>query len=160
LPRFCYPTSSVALKFVPFERCAGAIVVRLCLPPVGRAHSFPKHYCHFLRARCTGFSHRVGVCSVYFAPTLRCAPLQTPAKVATWHTKIRHLAYVLSPSSVLRSDQSSSRVPSETFPSQSGPAFLLPPSAVLSVWTGVMRFPRELPLLEVSAGLGGVASCL
>jgi hypothetical protein len=43
-------------------------------------------------------------------------PLQTPVKVATWHTKIRHLAYMLSPSSILQSDQSSSRVPSETPP--------------------------------------------
>ena len=76
------------------------------------------------------------------------------------YEEITHLGYVLGLAPLVQSDQSSSRVLSETFPSQSGPAFLLPPSAVLSVWTGVMRFPRELPLLEVSAGLGGVASCL
>src|SRR5918995_4728475 len=53
-------------------------------------------------------------------------PSATPAKVATWHTKIGHLAYVLGASSILQSDLSSSRAPSESFPSQSGPAFLLP----------------------------------
>ena len=51
-------------------------------------------------------------------------PVQTPAKVTTWHTKIRHLAYVLSPSSVLQSDQSSSRVPSES-PLPERPGFSL-----------------------------------
>src|SRR5215213_2215317 len=40
--RFSYPTSSVSLRFAPLKRCAGAFVVRPCLPPVGRAHSFPK----------------------------------------------------------------------------------------------------------------------
>src|SRR5215217_5177925 len=90
----------------------------------GGGHTpFPKHYCHLLRARCTGFSHRVGVSSVYLAPTLRSAPLQTPAKVATWHTKIRHLAYMLSPSSILQSEQSSSRVPSESSPLPEQPGF-------------------------------------
>jgi hypothetical protein len=41
-PRSYYPTSSVSLRFVPLKCCAGAFVVRPCLPPVGRAHSFPK----------------------------------------------------------------------------------------------------------------------
>jgi hypothetical protein len=57
------------------------------------------------------------------APALRFAPLQTPAKVATWHTKIRHLGYVLLSSSVLQSDQSSSRVPSESSPLPERPGF-------------------------------------
>jgi hypothetical protein len=39
--RFSYPTSSIAVKFTPLKRCSGASVVRPCLPPVGRAHSFP-----------------------------------------------------------------------------------------------------------------------
>jgi hypothetical protein len=39
--RSSYPTSSVALRFTPLKRCSGAFVVRPCLPPVGRAHSFP-----------------------------------------------------------------------------------------------------------------------
>jgi hypothetical protein len=60
----------------------------------------------------------------------------------------------------LQSEQSSSRVPSESSLSQSSPAFLLPWPAVLVVWTGVMHFPRELPLLEVRVGLGVVALCL
>jgi hypothetical protein len=42
-----------------------------------------------------------------------------------------HLGYVLGAFSVLQSGQSSSRVPSEPPPSQSGPAFLLPLAAVL-----------------------------
>jgi hypothetical protein len=67
---------------------------------------------------------------------------------------------VLGVSSVLQSDQSSSRVLSETFPSQSGPALVLPQPAVLAAWTGVMRFPRELLLLDVRSGLGVVALCL
>ena len=33
----------------------------------------PQEHCNFLRARHTGFSHRVGVSSVYLAPTLRFA---------------------------------------------------------------------------------------
>jgi hypothetical protein len=37
---------------------------------------------------------------------------------------------MLSPSSILQSDQSSSRAPSESPPSQSGPAFLLPLAAI------------------------------
>jgi hypothetical protein len=51
-------------------------VVRPCPPPVGRAHSFPKRYCHLLRARQTGFSHRVGAPTRLRlgAPTLRFAP--------------------------------------------------------------------------------------
>ena len=40
--RLSYPTSSVALRFVPPLRCAGASVVRPCPSPVGRAQSsFP-----------------------------------------------------------------------------------------------------------------------
>ena len=42
----------------------------------------------------------------------------TLAKVATWHTKIRYLAYVLGASSVLQSVQSSSRVHSDFSPSK------------------------------------------
>ena len=34
---------------------------------------------------------------------LRFAPFQTPAKVATWHTNIRHLAYVLWSAPILQS---------------------------------------------------------
>src|SRR5215217_3490086 len=34
-PRSYYPTSSVSLRFVPLKCCAGAFVVRPCLPPVG-----------------------------------------------------------------------------------------------------------------------------
>jgi arginase len=45
------------------------------------------------------------------------------AKVATWHTKIRHLAYVLLPSSILQSDQSSSRVFPDPSPSQAARLF-------------------------------------
>ena len=40
-PRFSYPTSSVALRFAPLKRCAGASVVRSCPSPVGWAYSFP-----------------------------------------------------------------------------------------------------------------------
>jgi hypothetical protein len=64
-------------------------------------------------------SHRRGL-----RPSL--CPTPNPARVATWHTKIRRLAYVLRPSSILQSDQSSSRVPPESSLSHSGPAFLLP----------------------------------
>src|SRR5829696_5359745 len=58
-PRFCYPTSRVALRFAPLKRCARASVVRPSLSPVGRA----QHLCNTtlynfpLRARRTGFSH-------------------------------------------------------------------------------------------------------
>jgi hypothetical protein len=63
------------------------------------------------RARRTGFYHGVGVSSVYLAPALRFAPSRcpkpsltpTPAKVATWYTKIRLLGYVLRSASVLQS---------------------------------------------------------
>jgi hypothetical protein len=52
------------------------------------------------------------------------------ARLVSKHTLyITHLGYVLRPASVIQSDQSSSRVPSESSPSQSGPAFLLPPPA-------------------------------
>ena len=57
--------------------------------------------------------------------------IPTPAKVATWHTKIRHLAYWLLPSSVLQSDQSSSRALPEPSPFPGGPAFLLPVLALV-----------------------------
>ena len=86
----------------------------------------PPEHCNFLRARRTGYSHRVGVSSLYLAPVLRPDALTltpTPAKVATWHTKIRHLAYVLLPSSVIQSDQSPSRVPSDSFPLPEQPGF-------------------------------------
>ena len=42
------------------------------------------------------------------------------------------MAYVVWSALRVQSDQSSSRVPSESSPSQSGPAFLLPLAAVLS----------------------------
>ena len=61
-------------------------------------------------------------------------PLPNPnsANVATRSTKIRRLAYVLRPVSVLQSDLSSSRVPSEASPlPERGPAFLMPLAAVL-----------------------------
>jgi hypothetical protein len=48
-----------------------------------------------------------------------------PPEVATWHTKIRRFAYMLGSSSVLQSDQSSSRAPFESPPPKSDPAFLL-----------------------------------
>ena len=121
-PRFCYPTSSVALNFAPLKSCERASVVRPYYPG-GAGTPDPKAQLQLSRVRRTGFSHRVGVSLVYLAPTLRFAPLQTPAIVATWHTKIRHLAYVLSPSSVLQSDQSSSRVSSESSPLPEQPGF-------------------------------------
>jgi len=49
----------------------------------------------------------------------------TPTKVATWHTKIRHLAYMLRSASVLQSEESLSRVPFESPPPKSSLAFLL-----------------------------------
>ena len=48
LPRSCHPTSSVALRFVPPLRCAGASEVRPCPSPVGRAQLFPKRSNNFL----------------------------------------------------------------------------------------------------------------
>src|SRR5919112_1731897 len=57
-PRFSYPTSSVALRFTPPLRCAGAPVVRPCPSPVGRAQHDTAHPPRC--ARLTGFSHRVG----------------------------------------------------------------------------------------------------
>ena len=47
-PRVSYPTSSVALRFTPPLRCAGASVVRPCPSPVGRAQLFPKRSNNFL----------------------------------------------------------------------------------------------------------------
>src|SRR5215217_8463273 len=46
--RLSYPTSSVALRFVPPLRCAGASEVRPCPSPVGRAQLFPKRSNNFL----------------------------------------------------------------------------------------------------------------
>src|SRR5215211_4388535 len=54
------PTSSVGLRFTPLKRCAGASVVRSCPSPVGQAHPIRSTWGNFLRARLTGFSHRVG----------------------------------------------------------------------------------------------------
>ena len=77
--------------------------------------------------------------------------------------EIPHFGYVLGPSSVLQSDQSSSRVPSETTPSQErGPAFLLPLTAVLGymdrrlfvlpILRGVLALKPVLVLLAVGHG--------
>jgi hypothetical protein len=51
--------------------------VRTSLPSVGRAHHTKVGY-NFLRARRTGFSHRVGVFSVYLALALCSAPPRCP----------------------------------------------------------------------------------
>ena len=55
--------------------------------------------------------------------TVNPLPNSTTAKVVTSHTKIRHLANVLSPSSVLKSEQLPSRVPSGSSPSLERPGF-------------------------------------
>jgi hypothetical protein len=54
--------------------------------------------------------------------------VRTPS---TWGRKITHLRYVLGPFSVLQSDQSSSRVPSESFPLPERPGFSLASTEVL-----------------------------
>src|SRR5215211_3643226 len=46
--RFSHPTSSVALRFTPPLRCAGASLVRSCPSPVGRAHHNTKRSNNFL----------------------------------------------------------------------------------------------------------------
>src|SRR5215203_5034473 len=56
-------------------------------------------------------------------------------KVATWHTKIRHLAYMLCPAPILQSDESSSRMPSESLPLPEQPGF--------SVASASIRGPSE-----------------
>ena len=54
------------------------------------------------------------------------SPLTKLVSKLTLCEGISHLRYVLRVSSILQSEQSSSRVPSESSPSESGPAFLLP----------------------------------
>jgi hypothetical protein len=47
----------------------------------------------------------------------------SPSEIASRHTKIRHLAYVLGSSSLVQSDQSLSRAPFEPPPSKEQPGF-------------------------------------
>jgi hypothetical protein len=107
-------------------------------------------------ARQTGFSHRVGaptpprvrgsgssrfalrrvwgsVGSELPLPLLRGIQAHTFCEgiIHLEYKEITHFGYVLGSFSVLQSDQSSSRASSETSPSQSSPAFLLPLAAVL-----------------------------
>jgi hypothetical protein len=60
-----------------------------------------------------------------------CSPKLSP-EVATRHTKICRVAYMLCPVPALQFDQSSSRAPSVPPPPESGPAFLLPAPVVLA----------------------------
>src|SRR5215213_3997472 len=72
----------------------------------------------------------------YHRPTSTCTALFTEARrrdiligsskeVATWHTKICHVAYMICPVPTLQSDPSSSRAPSVPSPSRERPGFSL-----------------------------------